>query len=136
MHWCGCMKHSGGARESDECEWAIYACSIAFYSNEVILTPHQEGATVVILPVDRNEVLCHTSFCCYLSGVVVPWVQEQCPGLETRVRIMSLRHRDENRDDLYSVGKSLELQATKKSSSRLLSRIINYLRAYFFSTLI
>lgn len=91
---------------------------------------------MVILPVDRNEVLCYTSFCCCLSGVVVPWVQEQCPGLETRVRIMSLRHRDENRDDLYSVGKSLELQATKKSSSRLLSRIINYLRAYLFSTLI
>lgn len=49
------------------------------------------------------------SFCWYLSGVAAPWVQEQCPGLETRVRIMSSRYRDENRGDLYSVGKSLEL---------------------------
>lgn len=31
------------------------------------------------------------------------------PRARDRVRIMSLRYRDENRDDLYSVGKSLEL---------------------------
>ena len=64
---------------------------------------------MVILPVDKNEVSCYTSFCWYLSGVAAPWVQERCPGLETRVRIMSSRYRDENRGDLYSVGKSQEL---------------------------